>query len=152
LRARYRGRRGPPESYRVGVEYEILLAHRLLRMGFFVVRSPASGRGCKRLFYPDLVAIKSGIIYLVEVRYRGDDRHILLDAKKYAKYMHATRITGGKPVLCVFYAGIGDFRCLDMREYDNRTNLHYIYYREKIYTRGKPPEEFFETQILKTKA
>jgi len=53
---------------RRGFRYERDLALALWNKGFACIRGPASGAGIKRLFYPDLVAIKNGVVLVIEVK------------------------------------------------------------------------------------
>ncbi len=50
------------------MEAERELANILWSKGFAVIRGPASGAGTRRRFQPDLVAMKSGKIAVIEVK------------------------------------------------------------------------------------
>ncbi|RLE81336.1 MAG: Holliday junction resolvase [Thermoprotei archaeon] len=58
-----------PNKARVrGFRAERSLALALWKLGFACIRGPASGSGARRLFYPDLLAIRNGVIFVFEIK------------------------------------------------------------------------------------
>jgi len=51
-----------------GFRYERDLARTLWEKGFACVRGPASGSGVKNAFCPDLIALKNGKVFIMEVK------------------------------------------------------------------------------------
>ena len=89
------------EMYLRGKSAELELARLLSRAGFFVMRAPASGRGCKHTVYPDLVAIRHGLVFIFEVKLRKhrDTIHISKDKVEQLKWV--LRRTGGNAFIAV---------------------------------------------------
>ncbi len=70
---------------RKGFQAERELVKKLWRYGFAVLRGPASGSGARTIFYPDLLAIYKGRIFVIEVKYRSTDKDIYIDKEKINK-------------------------------------------------------------------
>jgi len=52
----------------IATRLENELANLLWEMGYAVVRGPSSGSGAKKRYQPDLVAIKNGVVIVIEVK------------------------------------------------------------------------------------
>jgi len=94
-----------PRRGRAGVQQERDLALRLWEMGFAVVRAPASGAKAKRLLYPDLVAIRSGKIYVFEVKTRIKEEPIYIEKEQVEKLVEFIKRSGGKGYIAVKIIG-----------------------------------------------
>jgi len=128
-------------GYRVGWTYEYMLVRQLARAGYFVVRAPASGRGHRRFYVPDVIAIKrvgdSVKVLFIEVKYLGDGRSVYVEVDRFNKLNYVASKAGATPFICVFYKDIGEFRCLNAGGYTRRTGSYYVYGREDFEARGK---------------
>lgn len=90
------------KARRRGFEAERELTRILWRHGFAVVRGPASGARAKRIFYPDLVALFKGRIFIIEVKYRRNTKQAIYIAKdKVDRLVDFTRRAGGTLVVAV---------------------------------------------------
>ncbi|MEM1610069.1 MAG: Holliday junction resolvase Hjc [Sulfolobales archaeon] len=98
-------RKAAPKRGRAGVQQERDLALRLWEMGFAVIRGPASGAKAKRILYPDLVAIRSGSIYIFEVKTRVREEPIYIEKNQVEKLLEFARRSGGKAFIAVKIVG-----------------------------------------------
>ena len=90
------------KSRQRGFNAERELARILWRHGFAVVRGPASGARTRKLFYPDLIAIYKGKIFVIEVKYRSTPRSaIYINREKTDKLIDFAKRAGGKVVIAV---------------------------------------------------
>lgn len=90
------------EAYKKGKQAEYELGKRLLRLGFFVMRAPASGRRSKRFRYPDLVAIRKGRVLLFEVKMRKHRDTIHIPYRQVENLRYASELAGGEPYIAVY--------------------------------------------------
>lgn len=93
--------RKKPRRGRAGIQHERDLALKLWEMGFAVVRGPASGARAKRLLYPDLVAIRSGWVYVFEVKTRIREKPIYIESEQVEKLREFAKRSGGKAYIAV---------------------------------------------------
>ncbi len=90
------------KSRQRGFNAERELARILWRYGFAVVRGPASGARARKVFYPDLIAIYKGKIFVVEVKYRSTSQStVYINKKKVDKLIDFAKRAGGKVVIAV---------------------------------------------------
>jgi len=77
---------------------------------FAVMRAPASGSKAKRLLYPDVVAIKNGVIFAFEVKTtRSRKRDIYIPRHQVDKLVEFARRSGGTPFIAVKIIGEGEW-------------------------------------------
>ncbi len=88
-----------------GARAERELARRLWSMGIAVIRGPASGSGTRKLYYPDLVAIKNRNVAVIEVKYRSKLSPIRLDKEKIERLVEFARRAGARLFLAVKLPG-----------------------------------------------
>jgi len=86
------------------------LAQRLWRLGFAVVRGPASGAKAKRVIYPDLVAIKNRIIYIFEIKTKEKEDHIYIDEYQIIKLREFEKRSGGRAYIAIKVVDETDWR------------------------------------------
>ena len=129
------------KSRKKGRYFEHLLFWRFAKSGWYVIRAPGSGAGSSHLFYPDFICIKKGKILVVELKARLDNRDLYIEKERYNKLLWIAGKTGGKALVCIYYKGLRDFRCLELENYDYTTNRYYVYKRSSFYKRGKKVEE-----------
>jgi len=90
------------ERYERGKRAELELGRRLLRVGYFVMRSPASGRRARRFRYPDLVAIRRGRVLLFEVKLRKHRDTIHIPWRQVENLCYASQLCGGEAYIAVY--------------------------------------------------
>jgi len=91
------GSRARSRGYRAERE----LVATLWRLGFAVMRAPASGARIKRADYPDIVAIKDGKVLVLEVKRRSEVANIYIDSEQYSKLMNFAKRAGGKAYIAI---------------------------------------------------
>jgi len=84
-----------------GYRAERDLVIRLWRLGFAVLRAPASGAKIKRADYPDIVAIKDGRVAVFEVKSRKELSTIYIEEEQLRKLRTFTERAGGKAYIAV---------------------------------------------------
>ena len=104
-----------PDSYMIGKRYELELARKLYKMGFAVIRAPASGRRAERLPYPDLVAIRHRNVLVISVKYRSKLDTIYMAEHEYRKMMNFAERADGTPIVVVKVKGLGDWRVIPLK-------------------------------------
>jgi len=95
--------------YVKGKKAELQLAKLLRGLGFFVMRSPASGRRVRRFIYPDLIAIKKGRVLMFEVKLRKHRDTIHLSLRKVSNLVKAAEIAGGEAFIAVYVSIDGEW-------------------------------------------
>ncbi|ABM81109.1 Holliday junction resolvase Hjc [Hyperthermus butylicus] len=90
-----------------GFNAERELARKLWSRGFAVVRAPASGSKAKHVFYPDLVAMYRGKIFVFEVKYRTTSETIYIEKEKILKLVDFAERAGGKAYIAIKLLGKG---------------------------------------------
>ncbi len=93
------------EKRRKGISYERRLVDLLWKRGFACIRGGASGAGSRRRFVPDVVAMKSGVIFVFEVKVRSDEDVIYIDVERIEKLMDFAKRAGGRAFIAVKYGG-----------------------------------------------
>ncbi len=90
-----------------GFSHERELARRLWRLGYAVMRSPASGRRTKFLKYPDLIAIKNRRILVFEVKTTRSLSDIYIPSRQVEKLLEFAKRAGGEAYIAVKIIGSG---------------------------------------------
>ncbi|MET1101129.1 MAG: Holliday junction resolvase Hjc [Pyrodictiaceae archaeon] len=91
----------PSKPKKTGSATERELVHKLWQAGFAVIRAPSSGAGARRIFYPDVVAMYKGAIFVFEVKRRVKSTTIYLDKTKISRLLDFAERAGGKALLAV---------------------------------------------------
>jgi len=89
------------KNRRRGFSHERDLASRLWRLGFAVMRAPASGSKAKRMVYPDLVAMWRGRIFAFEVKTAKQPRIIYVPKHQVDKLLEFSKRSGAVPFIAV---------------------------------------------------
>jgi Holliday junction resolvase len=84
-----------------GVQAERELVKKLWRMGFAVIRGPASGSRIKKAIYPDIVAIKNSKVFVLEVKKRKELRSCYLDSNQLLKIAEFAKRAGGEALVAI---------------------------------------------------
>ncbi len=80
-------------------ERELVLL--LWRLGFAVIRAPASGARIRRADYPDIVAIKNGKVAVFEVKSRRNVGTIYINKEQLRKLREFSERAGGRAYIAV---------------------------------------------------
>ena len=90
---------------RIGSAAERELVYKLWQAGFAVIRAPSSGAGARRIFYPDIVAMYKGAIFVFEVKKRTKSTTIYLEKPKVDRLLDFAERAGAKALLAVKASG-----------------------------------------------
>jgi len=104
-------------------EYKLML--QLKKAGYFVLRAPASGSKAKRFTYIDVIAIKSGLILLFEVKRRQKRDTILFSKEQIDKLREAEEITGGHAYIAVYIDSDKKWYVFTIDQLEDKGN-HYL--------------------------
>jgi len=129
------------EPYFKGKRYEIKLLWRLIKLGWFTVRAPASGGGSSKLIYPDLVAYKEGKIIGIEVKVRLDGRDVYIPKERFQKLKWLEDTFGIKMYVCAYYKEDADCKCLELSKPSYRTARYFVYKAEDFEKNGLTPDK-----------
>ena len=84
-----------------GYRTERELVNTLWKLGFAVMRAPASGAKIRKADYPDIVAIRKGKVAVFEVKLRKDLTTIYIDGEQYRKLMSFSERAGGLAFIAI---------------------------------------------------
>ncbi len=97
-------------------QHERELARKLWKLGFAVVRGPASGAKAKNIVQPDLIAIKNRNIYIIEIKTSNKLRNIYVEDTQIEKITEFAKRSGGKPMIAVKIIGSGKWKFIDIEK------------------------------------
>jgi len=92
---------GVVKSRSKGYRAERELVHALWRLGFAVMRAPASGARIRKAEYPDVVAIMKGRVAVFEVKSRAKPTGIYIELDQVRKLLDFAERAGGIPYIAV---------------------------------------------------
>jgi Holliday junction resolvase len=98
----------------IGKRFELELARKLYRLGFAVIRAPASGRKSKRVPYPDIVAIKKRNILVISVKYRSTLGTIYISEDELRKMINFADRSDGIIIVAVKVKDLGYWRVIQL--------------------------------------
>jgi len=84
-----------------GYRAERELVHILWRLGFAVMRAPASGARIRKAEYPDVVAIMKGKVAVFEVKSRAKPSGLYIESEQIKKLLDFAERAGGIPYIAV---------------------------------------------------
>lgn len=84
-----------------GIYAERELVVKLWKLGFAVIRGPASGSRVKKSVYPDLVIIKNKHIFVLEIKSRSKLSNIYIDREQIEKLKEFARRAGGEALVAI---------------------------------------------------
>lgn len=113
---------GIPKARARGFRAERELVTRLWRMGFAVMRGPASGAKIRRSVYPDVVAIKDRKVFVFEVKVRSRPSSIYVDRSQLNKVIEFARRASGEAVLAVRISSLRIWKAIPISEADLNSN------------------------------
>ncbi|MFN3268099.1 MAG: Holliday junction resolvase Hjc [Zestosphaera sp.] len=92
---------GVVKSRSKGYRAERELVHTLWRLGFAVMRAPASGARIKKAEYPDVVAIMKGRVAVFEVKSRASSSGLYIELEQIKKLIDFAERAGGTPYIAI---------------------------------------------------
>ena len=114
-----------------GYTAERELVIKLWKLGFAVMRSPASGSKIRKAKYPDVVAIKSGKVLVFEVKSRSKAENIYLRSEQVEKLREFTERSGGQAYIVIKLSG-SDWRVIELECLEKMPNGNYRLSKELI--------------------
>ncbi|MEM2739356.1 MAG: Holliday junction resolvase Hjc [Candidatus Bathyarchaeia archaeon] len=121
-----------------GTDYERLLARRLSRLGFAVVRAPSSGSGTK-MDRPDIIAGRRGLVIAIEVK-TTSKRKIYVREGGVEQLIRFSEAFGATPYIAVKFKGSGRDWLLIHPQYLRREGGTYSISLEEASRIGIAPE------------
>jgi Holliday junction resolvase len=101
---------------RRGFHYERELAKMLYKMGFAVIRAPASGSRARRVFYPDIVALYKKNILVFEVKARSEPCDVYIEKEKVERLRDFAERSGGEAYIAVKITSTGEWRAVSLTQ------------------------------------
>ncbi len=101
------------------------LVVKLWKMGFAVMRAPASGSKIKKAKYPDVVAIKSCKVIVFEVKSRSKIDNIYIDEEQIRKLREFTDRAGGQAFIAVKTPG-GMWKAVELGQLEKLNNTYKV--------------------------
>jgi len=114
-----------------GYTAERELVIKLWKLGFAVMRAPASGSKIRKAKYPDIVAIKSGKVLVFEVKSRSKVENIYLRSEQVEKLREFTERSGGQAYIVIKLLG-SDWRVIELECLEKMSNGNYRLSKELI--------------------
>ncbi len=91
----------PNRRKALGSRLENTLANMLWSMGFAVVRGPSSGAGARRRFQPDIVAVREGVVLVIEVKRGREGERLYVPSRQVEGLREFARRSGGLALVIV---------------------------------------------------
>lgn len=85
-------------------------------MGFAAIRGPASGAKVKRSVYPDVVAIRNGLVLVFEVKYRKKIETVYLPRNQVEKLLEFARRAGGIALIAIKISELHEWRVIPVEK------------------------------------
>uniref|UniRef100_A0A7C5YYA1 Crossover junction endodeoxyribonuclease Hjc n=1 Tax=Ignisphaera aggregans TaxID=334771 RepID=A0A7C5YYA1_9CREN len=105
-----------PKARARGFRAERELVTKLWKMGFAVIRGPASGAKIRRSIYPDVVAIKDRKIFVFEVKVRSKPSSIYIDRNQLSKVIEFARRASGEALLAIRITSLKIWKAIPFNE------------------------------------
>ena len=86
---------------RLGFQRERELARKFWSLGFACMRAPASGAKTKRTLYPDLIVIKEGKVFVMEVKTRERRGIVYIPDEQMRRLLEFARRAGAMPLVAI---------------------------------------------------
>ncbi len=124
--------RDKAKTRRKGFQYERELVRLLWKKGFACMRAPASGSKVKRAIYPDVIALKNGVILVFEVKVRSKPEPIYVEKDKIDKLKEFCYRAGGRGFIAIKYIGLTDWRFIPVEILELTPSGNYRITRELV--------------------
>jgi len=121
---------------KLGFSRERDLVRLFWKKGFACIRGPASGAKTRRVIYPDLVAIKNGTIFVIEVKTRDSREPIYIEKEKIVRLKEFANRAGGLPLVAVKYVGHGKWKFLRLEDLSETPKGNYKVDPEVVSKKG----------------
>ena len=99
---------------RLGFQRERELVRQFWKRGFACMRAPASGAKTKRTPYPDIVAIKNGRIFIIEVKTREKRSTVYIPNGQMLKLLEFSRRSGGLALIALKFIDGSGWRFIEV--------------------------------------
>jgi len=120
----------PKRSRGYGAERE--LVRKLWKLGFAAIRGPASGAKVKHSVYPDVVAIRNGLVLIFEVKYRRKPEIVYIPQHQIMKIIEFARRAGGIALIAIKIGELGEWRVVPIDKLEVANNMMFKISREVI--------------------
>ncbi|MDK6027786.1 Holliday junction resolvase Hjc [Ignisphaera sp. 4213-co] len=100
-----------------GTSAERELVKKLWKMGFAVIRGPASGAKIKRGIYPDVVAIKDSKIFVFEVKRRKEPKTVYIEMSQILKTIEFAKRAGGEALLAIKIDSLKSWKVIELTQF-----------------------------------
>lgn len=97
-----------------GASAERELVIKLWKLGFAVMRGPASGSKIRKGVYPDIVAIKNRHVFVFEVKKRSRLGHIYINKSQLEKIKEFARRAGGEALIVVKISDLKKWKAIPL--------------------------------------
>lgn len=97
-----------------GVNAERELVVKLWKLGFAVLRGPASGSKIKKGVYPDIVAIKNRHVFVFEVKKRNKLGHVYINKDQIEKIKEFARRAGGEALIAIKISALRAWKAIPL--------------------------------------
>ena len=109
-----------------GFRAERELVRKLWKMGFAAIRGPASGAKVKKSVYPDVVAIRNGLVLVFEVKYRRKPDTIYIPQRQVEKIVEFARRASGIPLIAVRIGELKEWKVIQVSELETYRDMYRI--------------------------
>lgn len=99
-----------------GFRAERELVAKLWKMGFAVMRGPASGAKIRKSVYPDVIAIKDRKVFVFEVKTRGKPSSVYIDKNQLNKLLEFARRASGEAIFAIRIASLKTWKAIPVSE------------------------------------
>ncbi|RLG74476.1 MAG: Holliday junction resolvase [Thermoprotei archaeon] len=117
-------------------------------MGFAAIRGPASGAKVKRGVYPDVVAIRSGLVLVFEVKYRKKIETIYLPRNQVEKMLEFARRAGGIALIAIKISELHDWRIVPVEKLELVGDKFRI--SRRVIEESPRLDEYISSMIMRT--
>ncbi len=121
---------------RLGFSRERDLARLFWKKGFACIRGPASGAKAKKVVYPDLVAMKNGKIFVIEVKTREKRETIYVEKSKIERLLEFSKRAGGLALVAIKYMGGSGWRFIPIEKLEITPAGNYRISPETVVKKG----------------
>jgi Holliday junction resolvase len=94
-------------SKRDATRFENDLANLLWSRGYAVVRGPSSGSAARKRFQPDLIAVKKGVVLVIEVKKGREGKPLYVPPHQVEGLRELEKRSGGRAIIAVKIPWIG---------------------------------------------
>lgn len=130
-----------------GLNAERELVKKLWKMGFAVIRGPASGSRIKKGVYPDIVVIKNRHIFVFEVKKRSKPSPIYIDKDQIEKLKEFARRAGGEALIAVKISSLRTWKVVPLTHINEHPTTAKIKIDRDIIEKAEDLVEYINKKI-----